>query len=115
MEIKKRYEKVFTILSLLFLNSCGLYEENQRTAKYNLKNGDQVGVGIYEIKYPLSSRTLQVFVTKDYLKGKYCEDAGLRDLGNEIWAEVVKQNNLSEINSGVLTFSSNQGQVTPYL
>lgn len=108
-------KKRFFILSFLFLSSCGLYEENHRQVKYNLESGKEIKLGIHELEYPLSARTLQVFVSGGYLNGKYCEDGGLRSLGNEIWSEVVKQNNLSEIKSGVLTFSGSQGQVTPYL
>jgi hypothetical protein len=107
--------KELFVLSLLFLSSCGLYEENRRGAKYRLVNGDQVSVGMFELKYPLTQRRLMATVSEDYLKGKYCEDEGLRNLGDEIWAAIVRENNLSEINSGVLTFASNQGQATPYL
>jgi len=108
-------KKGLFILSLLFLTSCGLFEENRRGEKYTLRNGRQVSVEMSEIKYPLLSRNLKVYVTEDFLKGKYCEDEGLRNLGNEIWAEVVRQNDLSEINSGMLQFMSNQGQATPYI
>lgn len=107
-------KKLF-ILSLLFLSACGLYEENHRTVKYDLENGSQINLRVYELEYPLMARTLQVFVSGGYLNGKYCEDEGLRKFGNEIWAEVVEQNDLSKISSGVVTFSGSQGQPTPYL
>jgi len=108
-------KKNFFILSLLFLGACGLYEENHRTVKYDLENGSQVELRLYELEYPLMAKTLQVFVNGGYLNGKYCEDANLRIFGNEIWSETVKQNDLSAITSGVVTFSGSQGQPTPYL
>lgn len=108
-------KKELLIASLLFLSSRGLYEENRREAKYRLENGNQVSLGMYELKYPLTERKLIAAVGEDYLKGKYCEDEWLRNLGDEIWSAIIEQNNLSEINSGVLTFASNQGQATPYL
>jgi hypothetical protein len=103
-------KKLF-VLILFFFTSCGLYEENHRNVKYNLADGTEVGLRMYERQYPLTQRRLTVYGRKASLEGRDCEDAELNNFSDKVWSEIVKQNDLSNINAGTIFWS--QGMLNP--
>lgn len=106
-------KRILVTLSLLFLISCGLFTENHRSVKYNLANGNEIILTMFEVKYPLLEKSLFAYVNDYPLKGRNCEDFELKNFSSKLWSEIAKRNNLLEINSGTMHLLKKQGQATP--
>lgn len=94
-------KKLFVFI-LFFFTSCGLYEENHRNVKYNLADGTEIGLRMYERQYPLTQRELIAYAGEYSLKGRDCEDAELKNFSDKVWSEIVKQNDLSIVKAGTI-------------
>lgn len=106
--------KFFFAASLLLMVSCSFFRENYRTVKYNVESGSQINLIMYEEKELFGEkRSLRTYINDYYLKGSECKAGELQKFSNELWAEIIKKNDLSAIQSGTLYFLRNQSESKP--
>lgn len=106
-------KKILLIISLLFLTSCSYFRENYRESNFKMENGTVLHLIMFESTVPLSERSLVVYGNGHPMYGKECEDPEFKNFSNQLWSEIVKQNDLSHLNAGMLTFVQGQNGVTP--
>lgn len=98
------------------MTSCGLFlGENQRQVVYKSESGTAIQLIISENRLPFSEkRSLVVRSVSDYpLKGRDCEDFELKNFSNEVWSEVVRNNDLSRIASATIVLEKGSVQSRP--
>lgn len=94
-------KKILFVLSLLFVNACGINEENRRNLRVNLKDGQELNLFVFEKKSFISEeRTFMIYANAHSLKIKNCDDADFKNFGDEVFFETIKQNDLPTIKSG---------------
>lgn len=106
-------KKILLIISLLFLTSCSYFRENYRETNFKMENGTVLHLIMFESTVPLTERSLVVYANGHPMFGKECEEPEFKSFSNQLWSEIVKQNNLSQLKSGQLRFLQNQTQAKP--
>ncbi len=106
-------KKILLIISLLFLTSCSYFRENYRETNFKMENGTVLHLVMFESTVPLTERSLVVYGNGHPMFGKECEEPEFKSFSNQLWSEIVKQNDLSQLKSGQLRFLQSQTQATP--
>lgn len=87
--------KLLLILILFFIAACGINEENRRNVKLSLKDGNELNLFVLEKKaFTSEDRTLMIYANAHPVKIRDCAAAEFKNFGDEVFFEVIKQNDL---------------------
>jgi hypothetical protein len=101
------------IFATLF-SSC--YKRNELNKKYNIDDGNQIEVLEYEKKNLFDKNWfLEIYVLDNFLSNKECGNNEQIKVANQVWQIIIKEKDLSEIQSGTFYFKSNKNNYCGYI
>lgn len=104
---------VISLLSLTFINSCSYFRENYREVNFKMVDGTALPLIIFESTIPLTVRSLVVYVNDYPAKGAECQSLELKEFSGKLWADIVKQNDVSKLDFAQMRLLQKQTESTP--